>query len=70
MKEWLVVLVLIWTPLVCISSVIIGAYIMWCKEKGANPLNDVKMFVNRNDDTKWNPKVDGYKEDNMPGFYD
>jgi hypothetical protein len=45
MPLWLVVVFLFWIPLVCWVSVLLGAYVMWAKERGANPLTDVKSFV-------------------------
>ena len=45
MPLWFCVLFLLFVPVICWISVVLGAYLMWCREKGANPLTDVKSFV-------------------------
>lgn len=64
MPYWFAVVVLLWTPFICLSSIIIGAYIMWCKERGANPLTDVKTIFMPE------PSTANKNVDETIGFYD
>lgn len=38
MSVWFVVFAMLFTPFVCIASVVVGAYIMYCREQRVNPL--------------------------------
>lgn len=38
MPAWFVVFAMLFTPIVCLGSVVIGAYIMYCREQKANPM--------------------------------
>lgn len=45
MPYWFAVFFLIYVPLVCLISVVAGAYLMWCREKQVNPLTSLRQFV-------------------------
>lgn len=38
LPAWFVVFAMLFTPLVCLASVVMGAYIMYCREQKTNPL--------------------------------
>lgn len=56
-----VVFLLLFTAAVCIVSVLLGAYLMHCKQRAINPLQHIKY-------PQMDPKKE--KEPDVKGFFD
>ena len=61
----LAVFVLLWIPIVCISCLVAGAYIMFCKQNNLNPVRS-GLVLHRDEATS----VVTNNPDEIPGFYD
>ncbi len=35
---WFCVFVMLFVPVVCLASVLVGAYVMYCRQQGENPM--------------------------------
>lgn len=42
MPLWLVVLLVLWTPVVCWLSVLLGAYVMYARQTQSNPVTGIR----------------------------
>lgn len=62
---WFLVVFMVFMPIIILISVFAGAYLMWAKSKGANPMNELRMFMSKPQDTGV-----FYKEEDDLGFYD
>jgi len=63
----LVIFVLLWVPVVCMSCLVAGAYIMFCKQNNLNPVRSGLVLHCQEPDFE---AVVTNKPDSIPGFYD
>ena len=64
MPLWLVVLLIIWVPLACWLSVLLGAFLMYSKQTKSNPMTGIRASL----DEMFARSGAGDKEDRS--FYD
>lgn len=62
MSVWFAVFVMVWIPVISIACMVMGAYIMYCKQENVSPVEQLASYF-------YQPKEPKPKED-PPGFYD
>lgn len=62
-----VIFMAVWMPFVCAGMFLLGAYVLYCKNSGANPLRDSGFYIPRifND-----PPERQTKQDEVRGFFE
>lgn len=62
MSVGFVIFCMVWAPLVCLVSAFVGAYLVWCKQHNANPVQNIRSY--------FAPEEPSVKKEEEIGFYE
>jgi len=59
---------MVFTPVVCLVFAVLGAYLMYCRQKELNPVNNTGFFIGREE--TFDEVSTKTKKDKQTGFYE